>query len=115
MQSISSAGAEQKWKLSTQNGATVLINNNSNKAIDISGGTQTSGANVIQYTVSNALNQQWNLVSAGTNKYVIQSNMSNHYVLDNPGSSSTNGQKISLYSMNGTTGTANQQWILEPQ
>lgn len=115
VQSISSAGEEQKWKLSSQNGATVLINSNSNKAIDISGGTQTIGSNVIQYTISNAINQQWNLVSVGTNKYVIQSNMSNHYILDNPGSSSTNGQRLVLYTMNGTTGTANQQWILEAQ
>ncbi|MNV49897.1 Ricin-type beta-trefoil lectin domain protein [compost metagenome] len=115
IQATSSTGNGQKWKFNTQGSSYVIVNANSNKAIDISGGTQTMGANVIQYTISNAVNQQWNLVSAGTNKYVIQSNMSSHYVLDNPGSSSTSGTKSTLYSINGATGSPNQQWILEAQ
>ncbi|RQO70667.1 glycosyl hydrolase [Pedobacter sp. KBW06] len=115
VQATSSTGNGQKWKFTAQGTAYVIVNANSNKAIDISGGTQTIGANVIQYTISNAVNQQWNLVSAGSNQYVIQSNMSSHYVLDNPGSSSTSGTKITLYSINGASGSPNQQWILEAQ
>jgi hypothetical protein len=115
VQASSSTGNGQKWKFTAQGTAYVIVNANSNKAIDISGGTQTIGANVIQYTISNAVNQQWNLLSAGTNQYVIQSNMSSHYVLDNPGSSSTSGTKITLYSINGASGSPNQQWILEAQ
>lgn len=115
VQATSSTGNGQKWKFTAQGTAYVIVNANSNKAIDISGGTQTIGANVIQYTISNAVNQQWNLLSAGTNQYVIQSNMSSHYVLDNPGSSGTSGTKITLYSINGASGTPNQQWILEAQ
>lgn len=115
VQATSSTGNGQKWKFNAQGTAYVIVNANSNKAIDISGGTQTIGANVIQYTISNAVNQQWNLVSAGTNQYVIQSNMSSHYVLDNPGSSGTSGTKITLYSINGASGSPNQQWILEAQ
>lgn len=115
VQSTSATGNGQKWKFNTQGNAYVIVNANSNKALDISGSTQTLGGNIIQYTISNGTNQQWNLISAGSNKYVIQSNLSNHYVLDNPGSSTTSGTKIVQYSINGTTGTANQQWILEAQ
>ncbi|MCD0468705.1 RICIN domain-containing protein [Flavobacterium sp. JAS] len=115
VQSTSATGNGQKWKFNTQGTAYVIINANSNKALDISGGTQTLGGNIIQYTITNGTNQQWNLIPAGSNKYVIQSNLSNHYVLDNPGSSTTSGTKIVQYSINGATGTLNQQWILEAQ
>ncbi|WP_316634019.1 DUF3472 domain-containing protein [uncultured Flavobacterium sp.] len=115
VESTSATGNGQKWKFNAQGTAYVIVNANSNKALDISGGTQTLGGNIIQYTISNGANQQWNLIPAGSNKYVIQSNLSNHYVLDNPGSSTTSGTKIVQYSINGTTGSPNQQWILEAQ
>ncbi|WP_316794071.1 DUF3472 domain-containing protein [Pedobacter frigoris] len=115
VQSTSSTNYGQQWQLSSQSGATVLINRNSNKAIDVAGSIQTSGVNLIQYQVTNNLNQQWNLVSVGSGKYYIQSNLSNHYVLDNPGSSTTSGTKMILYTLSGTSGGNNQQWVLEPQ
>ncbi|RKR12089.1 ricin-type beta-trefoil lectin protein [Flavobacterium sp. 90] len=115
VESTSATGNGQKWKFNAQGTAYVIVNANSNKALDISGGTQTLGGNIIQYTISNGANQQWNLIAAGSGKYVIQSNLSNHYVLDNPGSSTTSGTKIVQYSINGTTGSPNQQWILEAQ
>lgn len=115
VQSTSSTGNGQKWKFNTQGTSYVIVNANSNKALNISGSTQTLNGNIGQYTISNGTNQQWNLIPAGSNKYVIQSNLSNHYVLDNPGSSTTSGTKIVQYSINGTTGTLNQQWILEAQ
>ncbi|WP_337966413.1 RICIN domain-containing protein [uncultured Flavobacterium sp.] len=115
VESTSATGNGQKWKFNAQGTAYVIVNANSNKALDISGGTQTLGGNIIQYTISNGANQQWNLISAGSGKYVIQSNLSNHYVLDNPGSSTTSGTKIVQYSINGATGSPNQQWILEAQ
>lgn len=115
VQATSATGNGQKWQLNAQGNAYVLVNANSNKALDIAGGTQTLNGNIIQYTVTNGANQQWNLIPAGTNKYVIQSNLSNHYVLDNPGSSTTSGTKIVQYSINGATGSTNQQWILEAQ
>jgi hypothetical protein len=115
VESTSATGNGQKWKFNAQGTAYVIVNANSNKALDISGGTQTLEGNIIQYTISNGVNQQWNLISAGSGKYVIQSNLSNHYVLDNPGSSTTSGTKIVQYSINGATGSPNQQWILEAQ
>jgi hypothetical protein len=115
VESTSATGNGQKWKFNAQGTAYVIVNANSNKALDISGGTQTLGGNIIQYTISNGANQQWNLIAAGSGNYVIQSNLSNHYVLDNPGSSTTSGTKIVQYSINGTTGSPNQQWILEAQ
>ncbi|MNT73787.1 Extracellular exo-alpha-L-arabinofuranosidase precursor [compost metagenome] len=93
----------------------MIVNANSNKALDIAGGTQTLSGNIIQYTITSGANQQWIMLPVGTNKYVIQSNLSSHYVLDNPGSSTTSGTKIVQYSINGASGSANQQWILEAQ
>jgi len=115
VQSTSATGNGQKWKFNTQGANYVIVNANSTKALDIAGGTQTLSGNIIQYTVTSGANQQWIMVPVGTNKYVIQSNLSNHYVLDNPGSSTTSGTKIVQYSINGTSGSANQQWILEAQ
>ncbi|TCD26494.1 DUF3472 domain-containing protein [Pedobacter psychrodurus] len=115
VQATSATGNGQKWKFNTQGSSYVIVNANSNKALDISGGTQTLNGNIIQYTLSNGANQLWNLVPVAANKYVIQSNLSNHYVLDNPGSTTTGGTKIVQYSINGSTGSSNQQWILEAQ
>jgi len=115
VQSTSATGNGQKWKFNTQGTSYVVVNANSNKALDIAGGTQALNGNIIQYTVTNGANQNWNLIPVGANKYVIQSNLSNHYVLDNPGSSTSSGTKIVQYSMNGSAGSPNQQWLLEAQ
>jgi hypothetical protein len=115
VQATSATGNGQKWKFNTQGSSYVILNANSNKALDISGGTQTLNGSIIQYTLSNSANQLWNMIPVGANKYVVQSNLSNHYVLDNPGSTTTSGTKIVQYSINGSTGSPNQQWILEAQ
>jgi hypothetical protein len=115
VQATSATGNGQKWKFNTQGSSFVILNANSNKALDISGGTQTLNGSIIQYTLSNGANQLWNMIPVGANKYVVQSNLSNHYVLDNPGSTTTSGTKIVQYSINGSTGSPNQQWILEAQ
>jgi hypothetical protein len=115
VQSTSSTSYAQQWQLSSQAGATVLVNRNSNKAIDVSGSIQTSGVNLIQYTVTNGTNQQWNLLSIGSGKYNIQSNLSNHYIIDDPASSTADGTRLILYALSGTTGSPNQQWTLEAQ
>ncbi|ARS40851.1 hypothetical protein CA265_14760 [Sphingobacteriaceae bacterium GW460-11-11-14-LB5] len=115
VQSTSATGNGQKWQFNTQGTSYVIVNANSTKALDISGGVQALNGNIIQYTVTNGANQKWNLIPVGANKYVIQSNLSNHYVLDNPGSGTSSGTKIVQYSMNGNTGSSNQQWLLEAQ
>lgn len=115
VQSTSATGNGQKWQFNTQGTSYVIVNANSTKALDISGGVQALNGNIIQYTVTNGANQKWNLIPVGANKYVIQSNLSNHYVLDNPGSGTSSGTKIVQYSMNGTSGSSNQQWLLEAQ
>jgi len=103
-----------QWKINAVNNALVLVNRNSNKAIDLANSNQNSGVNPIQYTENDGLNQQWNLVPAGNNTWLIQSNMSNHYVLDDPAGSTAEGTKMIIYAANGSTGSANQQWVLEP-
>ncbi|MFB6456445.1 DUF3472 domain-containing protein [Chitinophaga sp. Hz27] len=103
-----------QWYPSTQsNGALVLINRRSGKALDLPGSAQTAGTHPIQYTVTNGTNQQWNLVATTGGAYLIQSNMSNHYVLDDSASSTLQGTGIILYSPSGTGGSANQQWMQE--
>jgi hypothetical protein len=106
-------GYHLQWYLSTQNGAKVIINRRSGKAIDLPGSAQTAGTHPVQYTVQNGLNQQWNLVAVNGGAYLIQSNMSNHYVLDDSASSTINGTGIILYPASGSSGGTNQQWLLE--
>lgn len=102
-----------EWSLKSVNSAIVLVNRNSQKAVDLPGSAQSLGTDPIQYTENDNTNQQWNLVSAGSGKYMIQSNLSNHYVLDDSAGSTVEGTNIILYSPNGSTGSANQQWIVQ--
>jgi len=102
-----------EWSLKTVNAAVVLVNRNSQKAVDLPGSTQNLGTDPIQYTENDNTNQQWNLVSVGGGKYLIQSNLSNHYVLDDSASSTVDGTDIILYAANGSTGSVNQQWIMQ--
>ena len=103
-----------EWKIQNAGSSYNLVNKKSSKAIDLPASTQTSGTQPIQYSLTGGTNQQWNLIPVATDTYLIQSNMSNHFVLDNPGSSSTDGTKMIIYATNGTQGSANQRWILEP-
>jgi uncharacterized protein DUF3472/ricin-type beta-trefoil lectin protein/type IX secretion system substrate protein len=112
VQSSSTNNASQ-WSQKSVSGATVLINRNSGLAIDLPGSNQNNGTDPEQYTETDNPNQQWNLVSAGSGKYLIQSNMSNHYVLDDSASSTVNGSDIILYSANGSSGSLNQQWVMQ--
>jgi len=102
-----------EWSLKSVNNATVLLNRNSGKAIDVPGSVQNLGTDLVQYSENDNTNQQWNLVSVGGGKYLIQSNLSNHYVLDDSASSPVDGTNIILYSPNGSTGSSNQQWIMQ--
>jgi len=102
-----------EWRLKNVNNATVLINRNSGKVIDLPGSNQNLGTDPIQYTENDNTNQQWNLVSVGGGKYLIQSNLSNHYVLDDSASSTVDGTNIILYSANGSSGSVNQQWVMQ--
>ncbi|WP_158559276.1 DUF3472 domain-containing protein [Deminuibacter soli] len=112
VQNAASSNYSQQWSLST-GGVTTIVNRGSGKAIDLPGSAQDLGTHPIQYTLNGGgTNQQWHLVGAGSGAYLIQSNMSNHYILDDSASSTTNGTGIILYSYTGT-GTANQQWTLE--
>lgn len=112
VQSSSTTNASQ-WSQKSVSGATVLINRNSGLAIDLPGSNQNNGTDPEQYTETDNPNQQWNLVSVGSGKYLIQSNMSNHNVLDDSASSTVNGSDIILYSANGSSGSLNQQWIMQ--
>ena len=114
VQYTGSNGAVFQWSLQKAGSSYSLINKNSNKAIDLPSSTQSSGTQPIQYVATGGTNQQWNLIGVAENTFLIQSNMSNHYVLDNPGSSSSEDTKMIIYAANGNSGSANQRWILEP-
>lgn len=112
VQNTGSTNYSQQWQLNTS-GITTIVNRGSGKAIDLPGSVQDLSTHPIQYTLNGGgTNQQWSLVSAGSGKYLVQSNMSNHYILDDSASSNTSGTGIILYSYSGT-GTSNQQWTLE--
>ncbi|MEU1317169.1 RICIN domain-containing protein [Streptomyces tibetensis] len=50
-----------------------LVDKGSSKAVDVSGASMSDGANVIQWTDSGALNQNWRFVPVGDGSYEIVS------------------------------------------
>ncbi|AZQ33079.1 right-handed parallel beta-helix repeat-containing protein [Streptomyces cyaneochromogenes] len=85
-----------------------LVNKSSNKAIDVSGGSLTAGANVIQWTDSGAGNQNWRFVPVGNGSYEIVSRNSG-LLMDVSGASTADGATVIQSS---DTNAANQRWTL---
>ncbi|MFD5594389.1 RICIN domain-containing protein [Streptomyces griseorubiginosus] len=85
-----------------------VVNKSSNKAVDVSGGSLTAGANVIQWTDSGAGNQNWRFVPVGDGSYEIVSRNS-ALLMDVSGAATTDGATIVQSS---DTNVANQHWTL---
>ena len=83
-----------------------IVNRNSGKALDVSGGSIADGANIIQYTYGGANNQKWQFVDAGGGYYKIKSVKSGK-VMDISGGSTADGAKDIQWT---DTGATNQQW-----
>ncbi|MGW2567820.1 RICIN domain-containing protein [Streptomyces sp. NPDC001537] len=85
-----------------------VVNKSSNKAIDVSGGSLTAGANIIQWTDSGAGNQNWRFVPVGDGSYEIVSR-NTPLVMDISGASTADGASVIQSS---DTNAANQHWTL---
>ncbi len=87
-----------------------LVNRSTGKPLGIAGGSTADGAQAVQYTDDGDLDQQWNLVSAGSGYYNIV-NAKSGKALDDTGGSTSNGTVMQQYTITGT-GNANQQWSI---
>ncbi|WNM32583.1 RICIN domain-containing protein [Streptomyces sp. Li-HN-5-11] len=85
-----------------------IVNKGSSKAVDVSGGSMSAGANVLQWTDSGAVNQNWRFVPVGDGSYEIVSRNSG-LLMDVSGGVTTDGANIVQSS---DTNAANQRWTL---
>ncbi|WP_103336244.1 non-reducing end alpha-L-arabinofuranosidase family hydrolase [Amycolatopsis sp. CA-126428] len=86
----------------------VLLNRNSGKALDVNGASTADGANLIQWTRSNATNQQFQFVDAGGGNYKLRARHSGK-LADVLGASTADGASVVQWTDNGG---ANQQFGL---
>lgn len=83
-----------------------IVNRNSGKVLDITGGSLAPGGLLIQNTNSGSASQQWQSVNVGSG-YVKFVNRNSDLVLDVTGASKSQGIQIEQWTDNGGT---NQQW-----
>jgi endoglucanase len=83
-----------------------IINRNSNKALDVNGGSTANGAQVIQWPWNGGNNQQWQVIDNGGGYYRII-NRNSGKALDVNGGSTANGANVIQWTWNGGN---NQQW-----
>src|SRR5947207_6801390 len=86
----------------------VLLNRNSGKALDVNGASTADGANLIQWTRTNASNQQFQFVDAGGGNYKLRARHSGK-LADVLGASTADGAAVVQWTDNGG---ANQQFSL---
>lgn len=111
-----SVSDSQKWKIVAGNAGYALVNVASSKSIDIPGSIDDINTGLIQYTNSTNQNQQWTINFLESNNTVyIKTVLSKGYIIDNPGSSTSDNTQVVLYSINNNIGSTNQRWILEKQ
>ena len=83
-----------------------ILNRNSNKALDVNGGSTSNGGNIIQWDYSGGANQQWGITSTGDGYFSVVNKNSNKS-LDVNGASVAAGTNIIQWDY---SGGANQQW-----
>jgi lysophospholipase L1-like esterase len=86
----------------------VLVNRNSGKALDVSGASTADGASIVQWTRTNATNQQFQFVDAGGGYYKLRARHSGK-IADVSGKSTADGAPMVQWTDNGGT---NQQFSL---
>ncbi|XVV00719.1 non-reducing end alpha-L-arabinofuranosidase family hydrolase [Actinosynnema sp. CA-248983] len=86
----------------------VLVNRSSGKALDVNGASTTDGANLIQWTRTNANNQQFQFVDAGGGYYKLRVRHSGKAV-DVLGASTADGAAVVQWAEHGGS---NQQFRL---
>ena len=85
-----------------------IISRGTDKPFGIFGGSTADAAKVVQFTDDADLDQEWQLISAGSGYFNIV-NVKSGKALDDPSGSTLNGTQMQQYTITGT-GNANQQW-----
>ncbi|WP_327690774.1 RICIN domain-containing protein [Streptomyces sp. NBC_00461] len=85
-----------------------VLNKNSGKAIDVSDGSTSAGANIIQWNDTGSQNQRWRWVAVGDGSYEIV-NQNSGQLLDVYQASTADGATIVQWTDNNG---ANQHWTL---
>lgn len=80
-----------------------IKNINSQKYLDVAGGKDVNGANVIQYQGNGKSNQKWYVKNLGNNVITIQCGMGSNRMLDVENGSNTDGANIRIWESNGAT------------
>ncbi len=78
-----------------------LKNINSQKYLDVSGGRDVDGSNVIQYSGNGGNNQKWYVKNLGNNYITLQSGLAGGRMLDVANGGRTDGTNVQIYSANG--------------
>ena len=107
---FSSSDASNRWKIEKSiEGFYIIINEQSNKALDVSGGTFINKANVQQYTINSSCAQQW-IFGKGTSENIVIYNYCNpNFVLD-----LQNGDKnVQIYKKTENF-NEHQEWQISP-
>jgi hypothetical protein len=111
-------GNQQQWTLvpvgpgnfSTGPSAFAIMNVNSGKVLDVTGGSTNAATPLQQWDYLGTPNQQWTFQPAANGFYVIV-NVGSGLALDDTGYSLSNGTVLQQYY---STGNTNQQWALLP-
>ncbi|GHF73911.1 hypothetical protein GCM10018790_59780 [Kitasatospora xanthocidica] len=83
-----------------------MVNKSGSKAVDVSGGSLSAGADVIQWTDSGAGNQNWRFVPVGDGSYKV-TNRNSALVMDVSGASTADGASV---VQSADTNAADQHW-----
>ncbi len=92
---------------SLNEGTFFICNAASGKAMDVTGGSNTSGTNIQQYQKNNSRSQQWWVNKVSNGIYEIRPANNSNLCLDVSGGTNLDGQNIQVYSGNGTSA---QRW-----
>jgi sucrose-6-phosphate hydrolase SacC (GH32 family) len=97
-----------RWGTPTTGNDVKLVNRNSGKVLDVSGGSTADGAAIVQQADTGAASQRWQVVDSGGG-YVKLVNRNSGKVLDVNARSTADGAAVIQYRDNGGT---NQSWQL---
>lgn len=89
-----------------------VINKNSNKSLDVNGGSTSDGGNIIQWDYWGGNNQQWSLSASSNSGYFSITNHNSNKVLDVNEQATNAGAGIVQWSY---SGGASQQWQVVDQ
>ena len=100
----------QSWTLNSKGGGYFSIQNQqTGLCVDNTGGSTSPGNQVTLWGCANNSNQNWLFMDVGGGVYKLQNQASGNLNLDDPGSSTTAGTQLQIYTDNGL---APQQWVI---